>query len=721
MAAQVVFFPMPAGVALQGLTIGLLGALVALGMALIYRSNRIINFAQADLGFVSTSLVVHLIVLSGLNYFLALGIGLVAALAVGAIVELAFIRRFFHAPRLILTVATIGIAQLLTFVAFMLPPWLWGEDPTFRGIDAPLSWKLTVEPLIFDADYFLAWMIAPVCMVAIALFLRFTDVGIAIRASAEGADRAALLGVPVKRLHTYVWAVGGLLAFVAMFLRAGISGLPFGQALGFTLLLSALAALTLGKFTDITTIALSAVALGLLEQGVSWNDELDLFLFKLDISSALVVAPVMGAVIVVGLLLQRPGSSRAERDSSSTWRSAEEVRPTPVELRSVGEVRLARWLGLCALAAAALALPHLLEAGDSLKASAVVIFAIIGISVVVLTGWAGQVSLGQMAFVAVGAAIGAIATREWGLDLTLASLVAGAGGAIVAMIVGLPALRLRGLYLAVTTLAFALATTSYFLNQQFWTWVPSGRVERPDLLGQWSIDTPTRMYYVALASFLLAVGAVLGIRRSRTGRVLVAMRENEQGIQSYGVSVVRAKLTAFALSGFIAAFAGSLLVHHQRSFSLGLFPPEENLVVFTATVVGGLGSLTGAVLGAIFLKGGQWFLPGEWRLLASALGVLIVLWAVPGGLAGQLFRLRDSWLRWVALRRGIAVPSLLADTGRAEEEAETEFESRAREMAGAPSTSETAPSVPDGAVTGEAARQVRARSETASGSSRGAP
>jgi branched-chain amino acid transport system permease protein len=260
--------------------------------------------------------------------------------------------------------------------------------------------------------------------------------------------------------------------------------------------------------------------------------------------------------------------------------------------------------------------------------------------------------------------------------------------------VGLPALRLSGLYLGVTTLAFALAVTSYFLNQQYYEWIPLERIERPPLLGRFDYDSPTGVYYLALGAFVITTLGVLGIRRSRTGRVLVALRENERGVQAYGVSVVRAKLTAFALSGFLAAVAGGLLVHHQQQFSLGLFPADENLVVFTAAVVGGLGSATGALLGAVFMKGGQWFLPGQYRMFASAIGVLLVLLALPGGLGGVWFRARDLWLRWVADRRQIVVPSLVADTKVVEQTAEAAFEERAAAMA----ASTTGDARPDGAA-----------------------
>ena len=120
---------------------------------------------------------------------------------------------------------------------------------------------------------------------------------------------------------------------------------------------------------------------------------------------------------------------------------------------------------------------------DILKAASVLIYGILALSLVVLTGWAGQISLGQIAFFAIGAVVGAKASIDYNADLIVALLVAPVIGGLVAVVVGLPALRQRGLYLAVTTFAFSLATTSYLLNDRFWDWVPTGRVERHPLLG----------------------------------------------------------------------------------------------------------------------------------------------------------------------------------------------------------------------------------------------
>jgi branched-chain amino acid transport system permease protein len=405
---------------------------------------------------------------------------------------------------------------------------------------------------------------------------------------------------------------------------------------------------------------------------------------------------VLAVVILVTLVVRRPGLSRLDSDDTSSWQASGSMRPIPRELARLPEVR---WLRYGALAAAAVPLwllPDLLGPGSTLKAAAVLIFAIVILSITLLTGWAGQVSLGQMGFVAVGAAFGAKATGEWGLDLAFALPLVGLIGAAVAVVVGLPALRLRGLYLAVTSLAFALAATRYVLNPQFFDWVPNTRLDPEPFLGIWDYDSPEGIYLLALGTFVVLVLGVAGIRRSRTGRVLLALRENERAAAAYGISVVRAKLTAFALSGFLAAVAGVLLVHLQGNFTLGLFREEDNLVVFTAAVVGGLGSVLGAVLGSLFLKGGGWFLPQEWQLFTTALGVLAVLLVLPGGVGGALFRGRDLYLRWVARRRGIVVPSLLADVGRGDLEVGGAF--RAPPGEPDPSPDDPAPAGPGGSA-----------------------
>jgi len=656
---QLVVYPMPLGVWLRGVLVGSVTALIALGMALIYRSNRIVNFAQGDLGAAPAVLVFVLMTEWGWPYPVAVASGAVAAFCLGGLVELAVIRRFFRAPRLVLTVATIGLAQLLTGVAVFVPRW-FGIDESFLAprIEDPFDVRFEVGGTIFRANSVIAMVVTPLLVLGLVAFLRGTTLGVAIRAAADRADRAALLGVPVTRLQTLVWAVAALLAFAATFLRAGILGLPVGSVLSLGILLRSLTALLLGGLVHLPVIGLSAVALGVLELGIDWHQGGTLPLLGVDMPP---LDAVLAVVVLVALVLRRRQAGRTDLDDQSTWQSADEVRPVPRELARLREVRVARIVGMGVLAAVALALPHLLAVDHSLKASAVLVYAILATSIVVLTGWAGQVSLGQVAFFALGAAVGGKLTLTWQVDLTLAVLGAGVVGAVVAVLVGLPALRSRGLYLAVATFAFALATTGYVLDGSRFDWVPTERIPRHPLLGRVDVDSPTRIYYVVLAGLVLVLAGLQGIRRSRTGRVLIALRDNERAAQAYSVDVVRAKLTAFAVSGFVAAVAGALFVHHQQALGTSPYQPTENLAVFAMAVVGGITSLPGALLGALYLLGTRWFLPIEWQFLASGIGVLLVLMLLPSGLGGLLFTLRDHALRWLAARRELVVPSLLAD------------------------------------------------------------
>lgn len=648
---QLVAFPTGTGPWVLGVVVGLLTALVALGLALVYRANRVLNFAQGDLGTVPATLSVGLLTVTGLPYAVGALVGLVTALVLGAVIELAIIRRFFRSPRLLLTVATIGLSQLLVVSGILLPR-LWGKTIfSDQRIPEPFDVKLEIGSVTFGGSEVLAVIVAPMMLLALAVFLRGTDLGIAVRASAERSDRAALLGVPVRRLQTLVWAVAATLSFVGVFLSAGIFGFAGASTLSPQALVFALGALVLGRMDHLPAVAVSAVALRILEQGVLANNP----------SSPGRTYVVLAAVLLGALVLRRASTRRSDTDATSSWTAAEEVRPVPAELRTLPVVRLARFALPVLAVAAAVAVPLVLSPSNELKAATVAAFALIALSVVVLTGWAGQVSLGQMSFVAVGGVVGALATSEWNADLSLALLAAGAAGAVVAMVVGLPALRLPGLFLAVTTLAFSLASSNFLLNRKEQSWIPRDRLGRPALFRTFDLTSQAAMYELSLGVVVLAFLAVAGIRRSRTGRALLAVRDNEKGVAAYAVPVVRAKLTGFALSGFLAAVAGCLLVHINQAYTEQPFVAAESLGVFTAAVVGGLGSLPGAVLGALYLQGGTWFLPDRWRLLPSAVGVLAVLLVLPGGLGNLLYRGRDALLRRLARQRGIVVASLLAD------------------------------------------------------------
>jgi branched-chain amino acid transport system permease protein len=661
---QQVLYPAPMGIVLNGALVGGRIALIALGIALVYRANRIVNFAQGDLGALPAVLAVMLVVAWGWSYWLGLAAGLAGAIVLGVLVESLVIRRFFTAPRLVLTVATIGLAQLLAGAGLFLPR-AFGNTSFGTRLPQPFDARWVFGGVTFNANDIFTMIVVPLCLLALAIFLQRSTVGIAIVGAAERADRAFTLGIPVKRLHTVVWVVASVLAFLAMFLRAGAVGLPIGEVLAPTFLVQALAAAVFGRFERFTTIAAAAIGLGIVDQAMT---------FQAGNRPAYNDA-VLFVIVLVGLLVTRRGTStgRVDSDASATWQATREIRPVPREMRRLPEVLWGR-LGLWAvIGVLVLTLPAWLSTSRLNLATIIVIFGIVAASLVVLTGWAGQVSLGHMAFVGVGAAVGGALTDHRGWDLAVAGLVAGLVGGVAAVVVGYPALRRRGLTLAVSTLAFGLFVSSYLLNRTvvlgdiaFSDWLPGRRIDRGTVLGI-ELASETAMFYACLAVLGLALLMVVGLRRSRTGRVLIAIRENEKAARAYGVNATRTSLAAFALSGFLAAVAGSLYVHQQTGLSTDPFLPQRSLELFTMVVIGGLGSLPGALLGATYVHSVDFFLPNEWQFLATGVGLLLVLLVFPAGFGGVLADLRDGALRKIAARRDLVVPSLLADV-RVEDE-----------------------------------------------------
>ncbi len=652
LVAQRVLFPAPLGVLVQGLVLGGLTALIAFGIALVHRAEGIVNFAAGDLGGLPASLAVLLILVTGVPYGLAVGAGLTAAVFLGGLVHFLVIRRFARAPRLILTVATVFLAQVLAAGEVVLPRafHVTGVPQSFAS---PFDFSFSIGRVVFSGNEVVAMAAIPLVVFALAAFLRFTALGMAVRASAENAERAALLGVPVQRVRATVWILASVLSALAIFLRAGVVGLPIGRVLGPTILLRALAGAVMGRMERLPVILAACLGLGMLETAVLWDTGRDRL-----------VPPVLFVVLLLALLAARrdpQALGRAAGLARSSWPAVRAIRPVPRTLARLPEVRLARVAAVAVPVVLLVALPLVLPDSRLDLVGRMAILAVVGVSLVVLTGWGGQVSLGQMAFVGIGAAVAGALTANLGWDLSLALLAAGVVGAAAATVIGLPALRIPGLLFAVTTLALAMATSNWFLNAEFMHWLPTGRIDRPDLFGRVEIRSETAYYYVALAGLGLALVAARNLRRARTGRVLIGTRDNEAAAAAFGVNITRAKLTAFATSGFLAAFAGGLYVHHQQSLGITPYQPEESLRVFAMVVIGGLGSLPGALVGAAYVQGLDSF-RGEFpralqpfvALLGTGLGGLVVLTILPGGLGGLVYAGRDRALRWVARRRGLS-------------------------------------------------------------------
>lgn len=631
---QVTLFPMPAPEWLQGAVLGLLGAMLAVSLGLVYRINRIINFAQADLGTAPAVLAYGLIGLSGVNYFLGLLTGLASVLALTLIVETIVIRRFVRAPRLVFTVATIGLSQALIVVSLLIPR-IWGnENLGDASVQFPWHFTFGIYPVIFTSDTVVAAVVSVFALAGVALWLRRSDVGVATRATADRRDRAATLGIPVGRLQTATWAVAATLAFLSVFLKAAIFGLPLDPTFSLQALVTALAALALGGFESLPLIALAAVVMGLLEQAVGWDHP----------SNPTIIFPITAAVVLGAMLVRHIAGGIQRRTVADVWTLAGAARELAPTLRRRLGVRLAGSGGASALLGFVATLPVWLGPADQLRVSYLFVLVLVGLSVVVLTGWSGLVSLGQMSFAAVGAAVASVALLDWHWDFSLALLVGAAAAGIVAVAVGIPALRFGGIFVAVTTLAFGLAASGYLLDRAEFSWIPNRALGTVRLFGTLGLGSEASVLECSLVVTVLALAAVAGLRHSRTGRVLRAIRTNEAAAAAYGIGVLRAKLTAFAVSGVIAGAGGCLALLVNGQYLESPFIINVSLAVFVATAVGGIGSATGAVIGAALLEGSLIFLPPSWQLFPTAFGVLIVLLMFPEGLTGPLCALRDSVL-----------------------------------------------------------------------------
>jgi branched-chain amino acid transport system permease protein len=627
-------------------------ALTAVGLVLIFRTNRVVNFAQAELGSVAAVVAIQLVIQFAWNYYVAVLLGLVGSTILGFLVYTFIIRRFRNAPRLILAVATIGIAQVLAGASIVISLLFEGQ-PAGRSFQTPFNIHFSLYPVLFRGDHMLAMLVVPLVMVGLVVFLRYTSYGIAIRAAAENGDRASLLGIPIHYLHLVVWTLAAFLSATAALLRVPIVGFSSFTSVtgsGNSLLLRTLAAAVLGRMEKIPRTVLAAIALGIFENSLAWTYS------NATISDAFLVLIILGA-----LLLQRGFFSRAAESAMSTWRAIREVRPIPKELRDLPEVRGAVWGLRALLLAFAVTVPLWAGPGQEDVIGLIYIYAIVAVSLVILTGWAGQISLGQFALVGFGAAGTAILYGRHHWDFFAAMLVGIALSALVSLIIGLPALRIRGPFLAVTTLAFAVTAGSYFLVNRYFPWFIQDRIEPPPLWDRIPLDTSWKVYYFALGALLVSLLGAYNLRHSRTGRALIAVRDNQLAAESVSIDSTKLKLTAFVISGAMAGFAGAIYAVHQKGIFTGSFDPEVSVRLFSMVVIGGLGSLPGAILGAAYVRGAEFFLSGGWALLASGAGILLLLMFLPEGLGGVVYAIRDGLLRRVARRHDIVVPSLLAD------------------------------------------------------------
>jgi len=621
----------------DGVVRGMVYGLIGIGIVLVFRASGVINFAQAQFGTLGASVMAILIVNEGWPYWATVPIALALGAVAGGLTELLVVRRLFTQPRLLLFIATVGVAQVILLLQLQLPQ-----------IDLQVPFPSAIEErwhigdLVVRGDQLMVLIAVPLIVLFLAFVLQRTRFGLSVRSASDNPGAASLSGIRVKSVSTQVWVLAGLLASVSALLAAPVLNQMAGDvsvALGPSLLLFALTAALVGRMTSFPLTMAGGVMLGVI----------DVLVFANSTEEPGTNILVMFIVLVVLVLFR----ARSQTDESA-WTLTPRARAGQAELLAHPLARVVKYAGIGVLLAVGFLLPQFEELPSRLiDYSTVLVFLIVAVSATVLTGWAGQLSLGQFAFVAVGAYL----TAYYGADMGyLPSMALGAlWGVGIAVVIGLPALRVRGLYLGIITLGFALVVSGYLILQPRFNNSFTGFGARldPPTVGPWNFaDDKRGYYYFCLIAALLVILLVTHFRRTGIGRSLLAVRDNETNAAAYTVSPTRAKLIAFAISGGLAALAGGLFAAGHTTQLPEYFAPEESLRVLAVSVVGGLSSVTGAVLGTIVIIGIPTVFEGspQLQLFASGIGMLILLLYCPGGLISIVHSGRDMLLAFIARR-----------------------------------------------------------------------
>lgn len=635
MSAVLVAFSLPASAVAIGALTGLAYGVLAAGLILVYRSSGVLNFAHGEIGAFGAAVLAKVVLDNGVPFFVALPLVLLAGGAIGVAVEAGVVRRLQKQSRVVVLVATIGVSQLLLVAQAVLP-----QIDEVSAFPTPLDRSIRLGSLLLRSEHFLALAFIPAAVVGLSLLLARTPTGIAVRAVADNRDAAELAGISSRRVSMIVWGLAGVLATLTAVLIAPLRGEQVGSldagALGAGLILRALAAGLVGRLLSLPLALAGGAVVGIVEAVLLFNG----------ISPGAVEAVLFVAVLVLVLVRGREGDEGGGAIAPAT------VRPLPDRLRGV---RWAERLGpitWAALLFGALLLPFLAPTSGALfRATAMLLYAVIGLSVVVLTGWGGQLSLGQFALAGIGAFVtGALVER--GVPFPIAVLEAVVAGVAASLVIGLPALRVRGLFLAVTTLAFAVAAREYlFTSSAFVGTTGDVTIDRGRLFG---LDLSDRRIYffVCLGVLVTCCLAVARLRRSGVGRTIIAVRDNERRAASLAVPPVLTRLTAFALSGGLAALGGALYAGLIVTFGAQSFRVEESFRIVALVIIGGLGTVGGVLLGAVYLLGVP-ALFGDTAvavLLTSGFGILILLLYLPGGLYSVVQAIRAALLQAIANR-----------------------------------------------------------------------
>jgi sulfate-transporting ATPase len=599
--------------ALLGLATGAIYGLIAHSVVAVNVGSGVLDFSAGAFGLVAALAFYehrgHGFLGNCYGFVLALGI----AGTMGATAHMVIMRRLANAPPTSRIFASLGLMSAI----FTGEALFTKNKGATVFVDSPLpGGHLQIGSRIdIGWDRLTVAGISVVITILLVLAQKYTRLGLASSAVAENRFVAATMGWSPDAIGAITWAVGAMVAAVGAILFAALAELS-PQNVTF-LVIPSLAAALIGSFRSFVWTFIGALAIGVTQS------ELAFYVHSPGWSTA---TPLLAIIAVLAFR----GTSLPQKTEAS------ERRPT------VGSGRL-RW-GTSLLIPAIVFVGALQLTTAWIAAFSVTfIFALIILSIVVVTGYSGQLSLAQMTMAALGAWFTSLIAIETGMPLILAMILGVVACVPVAMLVAVPAFRTRGHVLAVSTLGLATAIDALVINNPDTQLITEGKPLGTFSLFGYDLSGLTNPTRFALATFVVFVAAAVGVanlRRGRVGRRLLAVRANELAAASLGISVVATKVYAFSLAAMIAGLAGAMTEARFGVGDVSTFPLLENINIVLAAVIGGLGWIATSVFGALGIPGGlsqqavQTAIPnaGLWFLFIGGVGAIIIVMQAPNGI-----------------------------------------------------------------------------------------
>ncbi|SKA35837.1 branched-chain amino acid transport system permease protein [Enhydrobacter aerosaccus] len=598
----------------NGLIIGNIYALLAVGLALIFGVSRLINFAHGSVYVVGA----YAGFLAVTQFGTPLPLTIVIVVAVGALLGLA-IERFGLRPlqgyaHIAPLLATIGIS----FVLDQLVQLTFSPDP--RALPSELLQKrFQIGSGTIGALDILIAAIGIGSAGLLYYFLRFTRLGWAVRATAQDRDAAQQMGVDVDAVNRTVFAIASALGAVSGLL-VGMYYNYIDPSMSFQATLKGVVAQVVGGVGNVPGAIAGSMLLGLVESygialfGTSYRN---LFAFIL---------------LIVVLVLRPNGLFASRRQTPPEPMTGTFIAPSkPVQISP-------RTLLAIALAAALLPLvlpnPYVLQTLTNAW-----LYGLLGLSLTLIAGTVGLISLGHAALLAIGGYASALLSLDLGMPVGLSILLAGVIAAALGTLLVFPSFRLRGHYLSIATLAIGEIVSLVILNWDSLTRGPIGVSGIPPLsLFGFELDTDRSVYWFALGVLVVLAALQFRLLRSHLGRTLRAMRDDDIAARSYGIGLDRYKALAFAVGSFAAGVSGGITAHLYSYINHETFNSQLSILALTIVILGGMGNVTGAILGSVLLVGlpEVFRVAAEYRVLIYGIVLLLLVRFRPQGLLGTV-------------------------------------------------------------------------------------